>query len=232
MDIVIPLGKGSQNDNLELRYCLRSIEKYVADRGNIFVIGECPGFLRNVIHIPAADISERQFKQRNIYKKILAACDDPRVSDEFLWASDDHVLLKPFAHEYYYKSSLQDSLKNFTIHQTYRLTIANTYIKLQGGHDYCHCPFLISKEKFKRAMECVNWNEPYGFAIKSLYCGLNGTAGIQYHDMKIKAPIRSRQIISKIDNRLFFSFGNDAINNDLISVLNFLYPNKSMYENN
>lgn len=231
MDIVIPLGKGSKTENLELRYCLRSIEKFIPGRGNVFIIGEYPAFLNNVIHIPATDINERHFKQRNICKKLLLACDDKRVSDNFVWASDDHVLLKPYDHEYYYESTLEGALQHFTIHQTYRFTAANTFDRLNGGHDYCHSPFLINKEKFKLAMAFVDWNEAWGYAIKSLYCGLNGITGRKYKDLKIKCPAKSAKIITMINDRLFFSYSDEGFSSEMKGVLNFLYPNKSIYEN-
>lgn len=230
MDIVIPLGKGSNNENIELRYCLRSIELHVSEVENIFVVGECPSFLVNVVHIPAEDAPEKIFKQRNISHKLLLACKDKRVSDRFGWFSDDHILLKPFLGHHFYNSSLEESMMNFTSHQTYRQTIINTYSMLNGGNDYCHSPMILEKDKFSRAMELADWNRPWGYAIKSLYCGLNGFHGVKYPDLKFKQAMTTAEIMAAIDNRLFFSYDDRSFNECLISFLNFLFPNKSQYE--
>ena len=71
-DILIPLGTGSRHDNLELRYCLRSIEKHLKGVGNIFIVGEKPEWIKNVIHIPFKDNPNNWNRARNIYDKILA----------------------------------------------------------------------------------------------------------------------------------------------------------------
>ena len=71
-DILIPLGTGSRHDNLELRYCLRSIEKHLKGVGNIFLVGEKPDWVQNVIHIPAKDNPNNWNRARNIYDKIMA----------------------------------------------------------------------------------------------------------------------------------------------------------------
>lgn len=230
MDIVIPLGKGSQNGNLELRYCLRGIEKHVGGRGNVFIIGECPGFLHNVIHIPASDTREKHFKARNICTKLLLACDDKRVSDDFAWFSDDHILLKEYQPDYNYRATLEASLRNFTIHQTYRHTITNTYMVMQGGYDYGHGPMVFKKDLFARAMGLVNWNERWGYVIKSLYCGLNGIEGQKQPDTKFKEPISAQQILSRIKGRPYFSFDDRAMNGALKTVLDQMFPQKSIYE--
>lgn len=72
-DILIPLmHNGSKYDNLELRYCLRSIEKHLKDYGNIFIIGEKPEWIKNVIHIPYVDSINNWQRSWNIYRKIMA----------------------------------------------------------------------------------------------------------------------------------------------------------------
>lgn len=230
MDIVIPY-KNSASNGLELRYTLRGIQQFVPDVENVFIIGDCPLFLQNIIHIPAENASERHHKQRNIYLKLRIGCQDKRVSDSFAWFCDDHFLLRLFKPNYNYRTTLQESISNFTIHQTYRNTLMNTYKVLQGGFDYGHGPMVLEKEKFVRAMDPVNWDEPWGYAIKALYCGLNGIHGDRYADLKIKQPMGCSQVLPLIAGRPYFSIDDRGLNEDMKQVLENLYPNKSIYEN-
>ena len=71
-DILIPLGTGSRHQDFELRMCLRSIEKHLKGVGNIFIVGEKPNWVHNVIHIPFKDNPNNWNRARNIYDKIMA----------------------------------------------------------------------------------------------------------------------------------------------------------------
>lgn len=230
MDIVIPY-KNSTSNGLELRYTLRGIEKYFPNLEHIFIIGECPTFIHNIIHIPYADSPERQYKQRNIYEKLMTACADKRVSDSFAWMCDDHFLLRPFEPDYNYRATLQEAIPTFTVNQSYGLTLLNTQSILKDGFDYGHGPIVLDKEKFVRAMEFVNWNEPWGYAIKTLYCCLNGITGHQYPDLKIKSSFTADKILQLINGRPYFSIDDRGLNHSMKSVLQFLYRQKSIYEN-
>src|SRR5688500_2320198 len=114
--IVIPLaanGFGSRNNDIELRYCLRSIETHLSGYGDIFLIVHKPKWVKNVMHIPAEDEQRTWWKERNIYRKILLACEDPRVSDDFLFMNDDHYLLSDFVageFPYYREGTISDYL--------------------------------------------------------------------------------------------------------------------------
>jgi hypothetical protein len=231
MDIVIPY-KNSPSNGLELRYTLRGIHMYFHDLENIFIIGDFPGFLQNVIHIPFTESPERHHKQRNICSKLLEACQDKRVSDSFAWFSDDHFLLKPYQVEFNYRATLEESIKAFTVHQNYRNTLINTYHKLGGsGYDYGHGPMVFEKERFVRAVAGLRWNIAWGYAIKSIYCGHNGITGERYPDLKIKIPCTISFIKSLIADRPYFSMDDRGLNDDMLTVLELLYPNKSLFEN-
>lgn len=229
MDVVIPY-RNSPSSGLELRYTLRGIEKYFPDLQNIFIIGDCPAGFQNIIHIPAVDSSERHFKARNICSKLLLACEDKRVSDSFAWFSDDHFLLKPYQVEYNYRSTLDESIAKFTVHQTYRHTLINTHNVLNGGFDYGHGPMVFEKEKFVRAVASLHWNMAWGYVIKSIYCNYNGITGDWYPDLKIKSSETISSIIGHIAGRPYFSIDDRGLNDAMKLVLEILYPHKSQFE--
>jgi hypothetical protein len=231
MDIVIPY-KNSVNDGIELRYALRGIQMFFPELENIFIIGDCPRFLRNVFHITFTESPERHHKQRNICNAILAACEDKRVSDSFAWISDDEFLLQPYQVNYNYCATLEESIKIFSPHQTYRNTLVNTYHKLGGtGFNYGHGGMVFEKEKLVRAIAGLPWNIAWGYAIKSIYCSYNGITGDHYPDLKIKIALPFNTIGDMIKGRTYFSLDDRGLNKDMELVLNLLFPNKSNYEN-
>ena len=96
MDVVYVIGKGSNWRDNELRFSLRSITKNGSGIRNIFIVGERPDYIKNIIHIPASDIFDPAVNaDGNIITKILTACGDKRLSENFLFINDDHLVLKP-----------------------------------------------------------------------------------------------------------------------------------------
>jgi hypothetical protein len=230
MDIVIPY-KNSASNGLELRYTLRGIEKYFPDLGNVFIIGDCPGFIQNAIPLPANDSLDRKFKALNIKNKLLLACKDKRVSDPFIMFNDDHFLLAPYQAEYFHSGPIEYSIVKFTSHQTYRQTLLNTMVALNGGKDFdTHYPIAYYKERFERTVSMVDWSKPFGYGIKSLYCNLSGIDGVQYTDVKIKKAHTLLELGKIIADKPCFSIDDRALNNSMETFLHELYPQKSLYE--
>lgn len=97
VDIIIPLGTGSKNNNDELRLFLRSIEKNgIGYRKIIVVASEIPNWLQNVTTLQMADTLKHN-KDGNIIRKVLFALTAvPDITPEFVWSSDDCVLLQEF----------------------------------------------------------------------------------------------------------------------------------------
>lgn len=231
MDVVIPLRKG-HNDDIELRFALRSFEKYMPELGNVFVIGHCPTWLTNVIHIPATDHQDLQYLSKNIFKKIMIACEDKRVSDSFCVTADDHFLLDTYAPLYHYSDTLIHSVNTYRNTSIYRNTLLNTVrvLPVESKNFNLHYPIVYNKELFERSVGTLNWKVGHGYAINSVYCNMNNVQGFAYSDLKIKKQMESVHILRLINNRLFFSIDERAINKAMISVLQQLYPVKSSYE--
>lgn len=232
VSIVIPLDHGSRWNNTELRYCLRSIEKHLHGCGDIFIIGECPEWIRNVIHIPATDGDKTYEKERNIFHKIMIACRDEMVTEDFYFTNDDHFLLQDFdaaSFPYHYTGLLhEEALRT----DPYRQTIENT-IKFFPNIDYnfdTHCPIVYNKERFIATVGAADWSVKWGYGIKSLYCGLNGIPGEYYPDLKIRENLASGKIKELIAGRPYFSMDDKAREGGMLKVLQELYPKKSKHE--
>lgn len=247
ISIVIPLASpennlGSRWGDQELKYCLRSIEKHLTGYGHIFIIGHKPAFLNDkVIHIPASDEDKTFWKERNIFNKIMIACGDERVTEDFLFMNDDHFLLCNFignGFPYYYSGYLMEYSDR---PDQYGNSAKNTYDIMKVKNELArywdiHCPIIYNKTMFVQ-LSVYDWNKKYGYCIKSLYCEHHNIdayygedTGWEYPDLKINEAISSTLINKLIDGRLFFSIGNRAFDGGIVNVLGELYPSRSKYE--
>ena len=235
MDIVIPLGTGSRWQNNELRFALRSIEKYLTGYDKIFIIGECPSYLQNVIHIPCPDFLGR--KEYSIFNKIMKAVADERCSDYFVFWNDDIFLidnLQTADFKFWYEGTLQSKYEQS--HGHYKAAIKNVIDLFIPELEYTdiHTPIIYSKKTFNK-IASLDWSKEY--VIKSLY-----TSSFEYltsynvcsfepmPDLKINKAMTYYEIKARIKERLFFSIGTYGVCPAMTKVLTELFPDKSKYE--
>lgn len=241
VDVVYILGTGSKWQNNEIRYSLRSIEKYLLNYGNVFIVGEKPDFVQNVIHIPIADGVEDAAS--NIMAKIVYACASPLISKHFLCMQDDIFLLNYFVADkfpYYKDGSLYDLLLSTPIDNWYRKNILSTRDCLQNkskksDHFDTHVPIIYDKPSFVTVMSQYDWNAA-SYLIKSLYCNTLRIEGEQLADSKIRQRIGLDPAREFVKDKTIFSIGDECLRNTKFAksaipkLLQELYPNKSKYE--
>jgi hypothetical protein len=232
-DIIIPLNNRSTQKNKELRYCLRSIERHLHGVGNVFIIGYCPEWVTNVIHVPFEEDPRNRFRDRNIMLKMLEACKDSRVSDDFLMVHDDHFLLADYeagAFPYYHMGPMNEGFGQ------YGETKQNTKSLLSFTDSFnnydCHCPIVFNKQLFMRSAALADWSKAHGYCLKTLYCVMNGITGEYAEDIKIRMPYNKDMINKIIAGRKWFSIGDRCFEHGMWDVLNELYPKPSKYEAN
>lgn len=237
MDIIIPLGNGSRWNNGELKYCLRSIEKYLYGFDHIFIIGDCPAWVQNVIHIPATDIIAAGVRDLNIHRKIMFACDDRRVSDEMFFMNDDHFFLRQVDVEYfphYYDGTLEQRVGELTEKHPYKKTLLNTiqFLNLNvcdHKHFDVHCPMVLDKNVYQSAMPTKF--PIHGYGLKSLYANLTQVEGTPMEDIKIGEPYPMHTLEQIMAGREWFSIGNKCLRSGgMPEYLQSLYPSPSKYE--
>lgn len=232
IDVVIPLGNGSPLDNIELRYCLRAIQKYLADYRRIYIVGECPDFIHNVVHIPFPD--KNKYKQKNILKKILRACREESLSDDFMFFNDDHFILdyvSALLYPNYICGSIESEIKRCK--GEYKSALINTLAALKDLSTWnydCHYPILYNKEQFVNVMGFYDWDVPYGYVIKSLYCNTLNIQPVPVLDCKVHDAISQADLDILTSARTCLSTSNYALTNIVKRKLDSLYPDKSVYE--
>lgn len=240
-DILIPLGTGSKFDNIELRFCLRSVEKHLIGVGQIVIVGETLPWLRNIIHISGPEKPGVHFRSENIYRKIIAGCSLRELSDNFLFMNDDHFLLKdfevsqfPYLHRgpiipHRIGNEAQERQMSNTVSLLKKLR-AETGINLDFKDFDIHCPILYNKEGFIYTFYNTDWPE-YGYGIKSVYGNGNFIDGQYCEDLKISQPLDKKTIYKNLEGRDWFSIDDKTLRSGgMQEVLQELYPDKSKYE--
>ena len=190
IDLLYILGRGSKWQNNEIRFSLRSVEKNLRDVGRIFIIGECPRFLRNVIHIPAVDGFEN--KQMNAIFKIREACRTFDLSEEFVLMNDDFFFLKHTTRiQPHILGTLREAVRDHSTKAGYYFqALRQTLDLLQAaGHedplDYeAHVPMILEKQKFLEITDAVEWAE-VGYCFRSIYGNTYGLGGKKRKDTKV-----------------------------------------------
>lgn len=226
VSVVIPLGSGSRNQNIELKYALRSIEKNLKGVENIIIVGEKPSFLsEEIIHIPLKDVGR---KQLSIKRKIEAAIKDPRCTDTFLFSNDDIFFLQNIRADkfpWYYSGDLKDVSEKGAKPLLKRLKA----LSLPTKQFDIHFPCLYEKQGFKEAMAAFDWiNEDY--VIKSLYANYHKIKGREAKDLKISSKLTYQRIKQEIEGRVCYSVGDHCDWYEMKKVLQELYPEPGKYE--
>lgn len=230
-DIVIPLANMSKWQDNELRYTLRGIEKYLTGYGKIFIVGDERKWLQGVEYVSCE--TEYTSKQKNIFDRILAACNDDRVSDAFIMFNDDHFLLQytDVSELKYWKWSTLQAL-GIKAGGTYQRTVFNTAKKLAADgctqHNFdIHVPIVYEKDKFITLAD-EDWSRDY--CIKSLYCNKFNIPGTDMPDLVLGKPFTRDEIRKVISTRQWFSINDAGLNGAVKDVLGEVYPDKSKFE--
>jgi len=205
----------------ELKFCLRSIEKYITGYEDVFLITDkTPDWYRGKI-IYHSDVSSR--KQLNIISKLF------QVKDEkFIMFNDDHFLLKPLhinEIKNWYHGTLKEALNNAT--GNYYTAIKNT-IGHFGDIRYfdIHTPAVFTKDGIHRVFR-LEWGDNE-YIIKSAF--FNSAEGEEITDCKINHPMSKMAIEDRIKGRTFFSTGPNGMRMQMMNLLNELFSEKSKWE--
>lgn len=214
MTICYPLK--TQNDYTELRYSLRSVEKYIDKPYEILVVGDfIPGWLNNVTWIQYGDIPNR--KQWSIKRKIIVALN---YVDEIIFMNDDVFLLQPYEPAYYYHSLLKYYAESGSKPLMKELeAMGRTTYHFDG-----HYPLVYDK-RFIEIVELF----PSDTIIKSMYCNYLNIPGTEMQDCKLIKAMKPAEIKAFIKDKPAFSTGHLSLRS-AIPILQDLFYKPSKFE--
>lgn len=235
MDVIIPLSTGSYWHDNELRYCLRSLDKYFLDLGEIYIVGSKPKWVKNINHIPIRD-NYPDNKGACIINKITILCINNRISDDFLFVSDDQYMMystrskdiKP----YYVYDMKNEALRKGN--KKWMQCLRNTKRTLLKEGLPCynyepHTPVIINKDKFRETMLKYDWGN-IQYPTLSLY--FNNI--LKEHEMlpsNYRAFFQEENIpIDVINGKNFVCHSDLGLSWQLQHKLAELFPKKSRFE--
>lgn len=230
IDVVIPVGTGSQSGDNELRFCLRAIERYLKGYRNIYIVGHLPRWCTNVIHIKHGEYHP---KANNIHDKITAACNHSDITEDFIVFNDDYFLVQAVEaaiYPYYYSDDALDEVMQRPKANPYRRLVVDTFNEIGPAKYYdIHCPIVINKEAF--LSQKYNRKHEGGILVKSSYCAHFQPQAAQ----KRADPIlRDRHTIEEIRimelTTDLISIHDTAINQDFIDWIEVKFPYRSSFE--
>lgn len=232
MKILIPY-KRPDND-ISLKYSLRSLLKhlpYQFEPYDLIIVGDAPKGFTRFLHIAAADDPRATLREKNIADKLLLGCSEIAHNEETLYAHDDHFLkndptLKPSnTFPFYYSDQ-------FSGNGTYKKTVTNTINATGQQRNYdIHLPKTILPATMISVLKEADWQKPWGYCIKTLYCAGNTEKPHTITtDNVIREPLSEAEISGRIRNRFFFSIKDEALNSAMITTLEKLYPEPTIFE--
>jgi uncharacterized HAD superfamily protein/hypoxanthine phosphoribosyltransferase len=239
VDVVYPLGTGSRWGDNELRYSLRSLEKFFPNLGRVFIVGHKPAWLTGVIHIPFAD-SFRKNKDANLIAKVLAACEHPaELTKKFLRLSDDQLFLKTVRFEEMTPLHLGDLAgrdeKYFSGSWKKKLKATRDHLQANGFgaiHFDAHAPAPYDRESFTRVMGEHPWRET-PMTIGTLYFNTARIPGRRNTGQKatLEHPVNDIEAIrARLADASFLGYSDAGLTPALKKFLVEAFPEPSKFE--
>lgn len=231
---VLYIYKHSPNDDKELKYSLRSLERYVLDVNRVFITGECPDFINKnkIIFTPCEDCYAPMSSHWNKVQKTTL---ETNIGINFALMYDD-IFFTRITHltnyPHYQRGVLGDDPNGG---EHYKQTLLNARDLLRKENyttfDYeVHTPFVYNKANFwalKDVFEPLK-NDHQSMAVRSVYGNMFCKEAPYRGDIKIRdKSTRVKDVIGTAD---CFSCSDDAFNGQVLEFLGFEFPNKSKWE--
>lgn len=244
MDAVYPMSNGSNWNDNELRYSLRALERNFPELDQVWMLGYCPNWLTNVRHLPLKSPYDKN-KDANLINVIILACLEADLSEEFLFMSDDQVILKPMLAGNFKPWWVEDMAKltNWgTSRYKMRLRATCDRLRSLGFPTYNfegHVPYIYNKHRFPRMALAQNYGYGYGYTINTLYYSqwLNPEEYPNFQDLqvdKVRAgffnALAHDQIEQNLSGKTFIAYDDTGLTTGLKATLERLFPEPSKFE--
>ena len=237
VDIVIPLAEKGAHNNLELRYALRSIEKYAHGIRDIIVISRnAPAWIRKVKIIDYITDSKR--KNITLFRKRLEAAKQSDADYNLYWC-DDYILLKTMnvmnIPTLYNGKNLLDYSERRVWHQCLKATgeTLHRYSKTTMNCE-SHTPSLNNRKKFIQLADIFNderETEP-GLTVCALYHNYYGSRMLEIGKFKatFEKKVKVAEVREKAKDKMFLGYNDKGFESGVKGFLAEKFPKKSKYE--
>lgn len=190
---VIPVRAGDNND--ELKYTLRCLDKNFPAHGTVWIVGYKPGWLKNVEYIPGNN--QGGHWNTNVYRNILAAAEHPDIPDEWLILNDDFFITQAVERipVHYWGpltkqcSGIRRQPKTWWHHS---LLLTLEVLQDAGYTDpisyEVHCPLPVNKQGMADVLRKFADIERNGIPVqwRTVYGVVNQVGGTQIRDCKAR----------------------------------------------
>lgn len=238
IDVVYILKSApSKNFDNEIRYSLRSLDKFCPDVSRVFITGGIPSFIDRdkIIHTPEDDIGVPAV---NHWWKVKQTIEQTDISNDFILMNDDFFFVKQrelSKYPLYFRGELineldQNSLYKQMLYNT-RLCVLNN-----GGYSFLdfsvHCPIRYNREQFLKLnpiFEEVKTEKP-AFSVRSVYGNLFALDEERIFRKDIKIRRSTEKVEDVVGEADCFSVSDDVFECDTLRWLNENLPNKSKWE--
>ncbi len=250
-DVVYVLGRGSQWADNEIRYSIRSFKKHFKDLRNIVVVGQRPAWMHGVIHIPFADNLNIN-KDARMIQKIAAACKDTRVSDRFIFCTDDTFLNAPLSfsdfkgwHDGAIMYNAEEDLRDHrgvdnedVIPSAWFDWVYSTGEELKrrglpdNNYDRSHCPQPIDKDEFLSVIKEWNYTKKR-YTCSNLYLNCSTIfpgENISGYNGKVYTSMTNEELTKYLEDKLVWNVNDNGLTEVVKDKLQVLYPDPSKYE--
>lgn len=247
IDVVIPYRL--ENDGEELRYAIRSIEKFFTPLGRIWIVGDRPSWLRpdgeRLIHLNVAPIC--RIADVDIWHKLMVAClrQRPRLTERFVFWSDDQIALRPVGWEqlgpYHFGdlAALNPWPTGGPYHEWWqRMRHTMEFLRGQGKptlHGDVHMPIPMDRDGVVRLLQSVPWKQAPGLCVGTLW--LNWTPGwaersqpLREQKVNITEPLSAEQLRQRLAGRWFVCHTPQGWTKELRELLRLILPDESPWE--
>ena len=243
MDILYVVGTGSNWQNNELRYSLRSISKYGRNVGKVYLVGYKPEFVSgDVIHIPCNDIYLA--KHKNIMRKVIAAVEKSGIDSHFLISSDDHFYIEETDFDnypiFYKRKEINGTLSEEDASNGYKISLVQTRKLLERyglpvwqTNPHCNTHFVTDIYRRNRYLFDEAMTLEHGGELNCIMGNLlvaNGAEPVKRKDIKMCHYDGTDSTNAFLSVRDCFSIGDKALELGIDRYIENLFPDKCRYE--
>lgn len=246
MDIVYIFNGWKSGE--ELRYSMRSIERYGQNVGRVWLLGHKPDWCSDAVTEIEYTSDKSLYKENDITAAIFHAARVPELSERFLICADDYFYIEPTDFDKYPIFQKNTQLPADTIGKqkmggiNYVMSLVNTRALLMAaglptGNYSQHCCFPADKRlmaEFKHVFDAALLLQ-YGAVFDSLMANIiidkTGEQPVSRRDNKVNTARNLADLRHQIgETEHCFSTTEKALNYGVRQILAHLYPEKSKYE--